>query len=133
MILCFLERICASWWYNSTSTLILCNVSRLAYSSRLHLSFNTHLLNNIFWLLNFFIYNIFVYFGFGRQGFKVQRRFFSEWTWICANSTPRFKSIIGRKLPNAIFGQKKQYFAHFPKLIREMPLFWNSIFSKSSY
>ena len=65
MILCFVERICASWWYNITSTLILCNVSRLAYSSRLHLSFNTHLLNNIFWLLNFFFYNIFVYFGFG--------------------------------------------------------------------
>ena len=28
--------------------------------------------------------------------------------------------------------KKIQYFAQFPKLIREMPLFWNSIFSKSS-
>ena len=28
--------------------------------------------------------------------------------------------------------KKFQYFAPFPKLIREMPLFWNSIFSKSS-
>ena len=29
--------------------------------------------------------------------------------------------------------KKIKYFALFPKLIKEMPLFWNSIFSKSSY
>ena len=28
--------------------------------------------------------------------------------------------------------KKIQHFAHFSKLIREMSLFWNSIFSKSS-
>ena len=34
-----------------------------------------------------------------------------------------------------LFQKKKkiQHFTPFPKLIREMPLFWNSIFSKSSY
>ena len=96
--------------------------------------FNTHLLNNIFWLLNFFFFlNIFVYFGFGCLGCKVQRRFFYEWTWIFANSTPRFKSIIGRKLPNVHFRQKKQFFAHFSKLIKEISHFLNSIFSKSNY
>ena len=38
-----------------------------------------------------------------------------------------------RKLAFARFTQKIQYFASFVKLIREMPLFWNSIFLKSSF
>ena len=37
------------------------------------------------------------------------------------------------KWANALFVQKNQRFAHFPKLIKKMPLFWNSIFSKSSF
>ena len=36
-------------------------------------------------------------------------------------------------LANALFRQKKQYFVPFSKLIREMSLYWNSIFSKSSF
>ena len=39
----------------------------------------------------------------------------------------------GRKLANSLFTQTFQNFANFPKLIREMPLFWNSIFGQSSY
>ena len=41
--------------------------------------------------------------------------------------------IYGRKWANAPFKKQIQHFAPFPKLIKEMPLFWNSIFSKSSY
>ena len=39
------------------------------------------------------------------------------------------------KVGKCPFQKKKkiQHFAKFSKLIREMPLFWNSIFSKSSY
>ena len=40
---------------------------------------------------------------------------------------------IKPKWANALFAQKFQVFAPFPKLIREMPLFCNSIFSKSSF
>ena len=38
----------------------------------------------------------------------------------------------GGKLAFALFKKTIQHFAIFPKLIREMLLFWNSIFSKSS-
>ena len=38
-----------------------------------------------------------------------------------------------RKWTNAHFKKTIQHFAQFPKLIREMSLFWNSVFSKSSY
>ena len=40
-----------------------------------------------------------------------------------------------RKWANALLKKKKKikHFAQFPKLSREMLLFWNSIFSKSSY
>ena len=38
-----------------------------------------------------------------------------------------------RGLNFAHFAQKIQHFAQFSKLIREMPLFWNLIFSKSSF
>ena len=37
-----------------------------------------------------------------------------------------FETICSKmwtKLANALFGQKKQHFAPFPKLIREIPLF----------
>ena len=37
------------------------------------------------------------------------------------------------KWANAIFVQKNQRFAPYLKLIKEMPLFWNSIFLKSSF
>ena len=40
---------------------------------------------------------------------------------------------IKPKWANALFAQKFQVFTPFPKLIREMPLFCNSIFSKSSF
>ena len=41
---------------------------------------------------------------------------------------------LRRKWANAPFKKKKiQHFAPIPKLIRKMPLSWNSIFSKSSY
>ena len=40
---------------------------------------------------------------------------------------------IGKKLANALFGQKNQHTALFPKLIREMPLFCNSIIRKSRF
>ena len=39
----------------------------------------------------------------------------------------------GPKWANALFTQNLQHSATFPKLIREMPLFCNSIFSKSSF
>ena len=42
--------------------------------------------------------------------------------------------IFGEKMGKCLFQKKKiQHFAPFPKLIREIPFFWNSIFSKSSY
>ena len=42
--------------------------------------------------------------------------------------------FIGENGQTPISKKKKiQHFASFPKLIREMPPFWNSIFSKSSY
>ena len=43
--------------------------------------------------------------------------------------------IFGEKMGKCLFQKKKkiQHFTPFPKLIREMPLFWNSVFSKSSY
>ena len=41
--------------------------------------------------------------------------------------------LLGRKWANAPFKKTIQQFASLPKLIREMPFFWNSIFSKSSY
>ena len=41
--------------------------------------------------------------------------------------------VIGPKWANALFLQKNQCFAPFSKLIREMLLFWNLIFSKSSF
>ena len=41
--------------------------------------------------------------------------------------------IIGRKLAFIPFTQKIQYFAIFSKLIREISMFWNSIFKKSSF
>ena len=37
-----------------------------------------------------------------------------------------------QKLANAIFRQKKQHYTPFPKLIKEMALFWNSIFLQLS-
>ena len=42
---------------------------------------------------------------------------------------------MGEKMGKCPFQKKKkiQHFAPFPKLIREMSLFWNSIFLKSSY
>ena len=40
---------------------------------------------------------------------------------------------LGKKLANALFGQKKQHPTLFPKLIREMPLFYNSIIRKSRF
>ena len=42
-------------------------------------------------------------------------------------------AVYRRKLAFASFAQKIHHFAQFPKLIKEMPLFWNSIFSKSSF
>ena len=39
----------------------------------------------------------------------------------------------GTKLAFTPFYQTIQHFTSFSKLIREMLLFWNSIFSKSSY
>ena len=41
--------------------------------------------------------------------------------------------ILGTKLAFALFKKTIQYFAQFPKLIREMPLFQNLIISKSSF
>ena len=41
--------------------------------------------------------------------------------------------ITWRKWANAPFKKTIQHFAQFFKLIKEMPLFWNSIFSKLSY
>ena len=41
--------------------------------------------------------------------------------------------INEKKLANALFGQKNQYPALFPKLIREMHLFCNSIIRKSRF
>ena len=41
--------------------------------------------------------------------------------------------VFRRKWANAHFKKTIQHFAPLSKLIREMPLFWNSIFSKSSY
>ena len=53
-----------------------------------------------------------------------------------SKSLKRFThNISGENGQMALLKKKKkkiQYFAQFPKLIREMPLFWNSIFSKSS-
>ena len=47
---------------------------------------------------------------------------------------PNFKvDIIRRKWANAPFKKTIRHFAQFSKLIREMYIFWNSIFSKSSY
>ena len=40
---------------------------------------------------------------------------------------------VGKKLANALFGQKNQHPALFPKLIREMPLFCNSIIRKPRF
>ena len=40
---------------------------------------------------------------------------------------------ISKKLSNALFGQKNQHSAFFPKLIREMPFFCNSIIWKSRF
>ena len=37
---------------------------------------------------------------------------------------------LGKKLAFAFFKKTIQHFAIFPKLIREMSLFWNSIFFK---
>ena len=46
-------------------------------------------------------------------------------------------TITKKKMGKCPFKKKKkkkiQYFSLFHKLIRKMPLFWNSIFSKSSY
>ena len=44
-------------------------------------------------------------------------------------------SFMGEKMGKCPFQKKKkiQYFTSFSKLIREMSLFLNSIFSKSSY
>ena len=39
----------------------------------------------------------------------------------------------GRKWANSLFVQKNKCFAQFPKLIKEMPFFYNVIFSKSSF
>ena len=41
--------------------------------------------------------------------------------------------ILGPKWANALFAQNIQHYAPFSKLIREMPLFCNLIFSKSSF
>ena len=40
---------------------------------------------------------------------------------------------LEKKLANALFGQKKQHSVLFPKLIRKMPLFYNSIVWKSRF
>ena len=44
---------------------------------------------------------------------------------LCCKSKPKWA--------NALFAQNIHHFAPFPKLIREMPFFCNSIFSKSSF
>ena len=47
---------------------------------------------------------------------------------------PNFKvDIIRRKWVNGPFKKTIRHFAQFSKLIREMPIFWNSIFLQSNY
>ena len=64
-----------------------------------------------------------------------------QWGYFQLNSK-KFATRVGkvsmattwRKWVNGHFKKKKiQYFVIFSKLIREILLFWNSIFSKSSY
>ena len=52
---------------------------------------------------------------------------------VLRNPNNVIDKIGGRKWANAPFKKTIQHFVPFSKLIREMPIFWNSIFSKSSY
>ena len=44
-----------------------------------------------------------------------------------------FDKFLGENGQMPLSKKNIQHFAQFPKLIRVMPLFWNSIFSKLSY
>ena len=82
---------------------------------------------------------IYIYIYFFWEGFKMKLWIAFSWlmthdTSVCKVNMVKFivpitlKSMT--KLENAIFGQKKKYYTPFPKLIREIFIFWDSVFLK---
>ena len=68
-----------------------------------------------------------------KQSTIIKRCFRSNTKNFVPNSTIPVDKLIGSKWAYAFLEQKFQRFAQFPKLIREIPLFCNSIYRKSSY